>query len=63
MRSRADVKFHTPIFTTKAWFLRFQARKIKAIPKKQKQEMVDTFVRKVGIRSMLKKLKSISDNK
>lgn len=61
LRSNSDIKHGTSIFQTKGWHLRAQAKKFKAMPKKHKQEMVDTFVRKVGIKSILKKFRPNSD--
>ena len=63
LRSNSDIARNVPIFSTTAWNLRASAIKMRAMPKKHKQEMVDTFVRKVGIRSILRKLKDTSDKK
>ena len=58
MRSRLDIKYHVPLFQTKAWWLRAGAIKVKAMPKTQKQEVVDTIVRKVGIKNVLSKFRN-----
>lgn len=58
LRNRADIKNKTPIFGTKGWQLRAQAKKFKAMSKYKKQEIADSFVRKTGISSILKKIRN-----
>lgn len=58
MRSRSDIKHSVSIFSTKAWYTRAAMIRIKSMPKKQKQEIVDRIVRQTGIKNILKKVRA-----
>lgn len=65
LRSRLDIQNHVSIFSTRGWFERAQAIKIRSMSKKTKQDIVDVAARRIGMSNILSKFKNktTSDNK